>query len=151
VVETPIPEPKRVAVSASPKLLTIEECIEQIAERLLHTTIKNAQVTSLIFGDLKVLLASWEVEAFTQGGDESADTMQRAVGARVALSLAMEEKRSGRAGDISEAIGWAHAEAAQIQERIAAAKEKKNIDAAVNLAATSKRLVALAVEAEKQA
>jgi hypothetical protein len=148
-VETPKSEPKRVEVPASPKLLTIEECIEQIAERMLHTTIKNAQVTNLMFGDLKILLASWEVQAFTHGGDESADTMQRAVAARVALSLAMEEKRSGRAADISEAIGWAHAEAAQIQERIAEAKEKKNIDAAVNLAATSKRLVALVTEAEK--
>jgi hypothetical protein len=144
------PEPNRVQVKASPKLLTTEECIEQIAERLLRTTIKNAQVTNLMFGEVKILLASWEVQAFTHGGDESADTMQRAVAARVALSLAMEEKRAGRAKDISEAIGWAHAEAAQIQERIAEAKEKKNIDAAVNLAATSKRLVAMAAEAEKQ-
>lgn len=147
----PAPKPAIVGTpKPQPKLPTIEECIEQIAERLLHTTIKNAQVTNLTFGDLKILLASWEVEAFTHGGNESADTMQRAVAARVALSLAMEEKKSGRAGDISEAIGWAHAEAAQIQERIAEAKEKKNIDAAVNLAATSKRLVALAADAEKQ-
>lgn len=140
----------QVEVKAGPKLMGIEECIEQIAERLLHTSIKNASVTNLMFGDVKVLLASWEVTAFTHGGDEAADTLQRAVAARIALALAMEERKAGRANDISECVKAAHAEAAQIQERIAEAKEKKNIDAAVNLAATSKRLLATAAEAEKQ-
>ena len=45
----------------------------------------------------------------------------------------------------------AHAEAAQIQEQVARAKEAKNIDAAVNLAASGKRLLALMEEAEKLA
>jgi hypothetical protein len=36
-----------------------------------------------------------------------------------------------------------------MQERIAAAKEQKNVDAAVNLAASSKRLLALIAEAEQ--
>jgi hypothetical protein len=68
----------------------------------------------------------------------------------VALNLAVHEKKAGRLADISEQLSAAHAEAAQIQERIAEAKEKKNIDAAVNLAATAKRLLATAAEAEKQ-
>jgi hypothetical protein len=140
---------KMEAVTTPSRSLTIEDCIEQIAERLLHATIKNAQVTNLMFGELKILLASWEVQAFTHGGDEVADCLQRAVAARVALNLAMNEKKAGRLDDISEHLAAAHVEAAQINERIAEAKEKKNIDAAVNLAATAKRLLAMAAEAEK--
>lgn len=140
---------KMEAVATPSRSLTIEDCIEQIAERLLHTSIKNASVTNLMFGEVKVLLASWEVQAFTHGGDEAADCLQRAVAARVALNLAMNEKKAGRLADISEPLSAAHAEAAQIQERIAEAKEKKNIDAAVNLAATAKRLLSMAAEAEK--
>lgn len=140
---------KMEAVTTPARSLTIEDCIEQIAERLLHTTIKNAQVTNLMFGEVKILLASWEVQAFTHGGDEAADCLQRAVAARVALNLAVNEKKAGRLSDISEHLAAAHVEAAQINERIAEAKEKKNIDAAVNLAATAKRLLASAAEAEK--
>jgi hypothetical protein len=139
---------KMEAVS-TPRSLSVEDCIEQIAERLLHTTIKNAQVTNLMFGDVKVLLASWEVQAYTRGGDEVSDCLQRAVAARVALHLAVNEKKAGRLADISEHLSAAHVEAAQIQERIAEAKENKNIDAAVNLAATAKRLLSMAAEAEK--
>jgi hypothetical protein len=65
------------------------------------------------------------------------------------LQLAIEEKKEGRTASIKESIAAAHAEAAQMQERIAAAKEQKNVDAAVNLAASSKRLLALIAEAEQ--
>jgi hypothetical protein len=40
-------------------------------------------------------------------------------------------------------------EAEKIQARVAVAKDAKDIDAACNLAATSKRLMALVDEAEK--
>jgi hypothetical protein len=50
---------------------------------------------------------------------------------------------------LNPAISLGHAEASQIQERIAEAKDKKNIDAAVSLAATAKRLLGVLDEAEK--
>jgi hypothetical protein len=135
--------------AASPKRLTVEQVIEQIAERLHHTAIKNASVTNLMFGELKVMLASWEVGAYTHGGDDASDSLQRAVAARVALQIAMEQKKTSHLVDMTESLGSAHAEAARLQEKIAEAKEQKNIDAAVNLAATSKRLISLIAEAEK--
>jgi len=45
----------------------------------------------------------------------------------------------------------AQLESAKIQARIAVAKQAKDIDAAVNLAATSKRLLSVLDEAEKPA
>ena len=141
----------KVEVPAGAPQFSIEGCIEQIAERLLHTSIKNASVTNLMFGELKVMLASWEVSAFTRGGDPTSDVLQRAVAARVALNMAMHAKQSNAMIDIRPTLAAAHAEAAQMQERIAEAKEKKDIDAAVNLAASSKRLLSLTAEAEKLA
>jgi hypothetical protein len=139
----------KVEVPASTPMLSIEDCIEQIAERLLHTSIKNASVTNLMFGELKVMLASWEVMAFTRGGDDVSDVLQRAVAARVALNLVMHAKQGNALVDLRPTLAAAHAEAAQMQEHIAKAKEKKDIDAAVNLAASSKRLISLTAEAEK--
>jgi len=63
--------------------------------------------------------------------------------------LAIDGKKRGESVDKAGALGIAHTEAAQIQERVAEAKDAKNIDAAVNLAATAKRLLALIEEAEK--
>jgi hypothetical protein len=127
----------------------LDACLEQIAEQLLVVTGKSASVSTVLMGGTKLLLASWEVAAFVRGGDDVSDALQRAVAARAIVSLAIERKKRGEAADLNPAISLAHAEASQIQERIAEAKDKKNIDAAVNLAATAKRLLGVLDEAEK--
>jgi hypothetical protein len=48
---------------------------------------------------------------------------------------------------LQEAIALAQVEGAQLQEMVAQARERKDIDSAVNLAATGKRLSALAEQA----
>jgi hypothetical protein len=103
----------------------------------------------VLIGGTKILLASWEVAAFVRGGDDASDALQRAVAARAIVNLAVERKKRGETVDMGLAISLAHSEASQIQERIAEAKDKKNIDAAVNLAATAKRLLSALDEAEK--
>ncbi|MBI2683703.1 MAG: hypothetical protein HYX26_10920 [Acidobacteriales bacterium] len=127
----------------------IENALEVIAEQLLNVPAGTKAVSNVVIGRTKLLLASWEVAAFTRGGDEVSDSLQRAVAARAILSAAMERKQKGEAVDLKSATGLAHGEAAQMQERIAEAKDAKNIDAAVNLAATAKRLLALIAESEK--
>ena len=109
----------------------------------------SASVSNLALGQTKLLLASWEVAAFTRGGDDVSDALQRAVAARAILQIAVESTKRGEPAGVAQAISTAHAEAAQMQERIAAAKDAKNIDAAVNLAATHKRLLSLLAESEK--
>jgi len=149
--ESPKPQPVAPTPSAAPATpaISIDTCLEQIAEQLLNVKAGTKPVSNVVVGTTKLLLASWEVAAFTHGGDDIADTLQRAVAARVILSMAVEQKRANATADLKSAIGIAHAEAGQIQERIAEAKDAKNIDAAVNLAATSKRLLTLVAEAEK--
>jgi hypothetical protein len=145
------PAPVAPAVVAEPEVvaLDLDSCLEQIAEQLIAVTGKSASVSTVLMGGTKILLASWEVAAFVRGGDDASDALQRAVAARAIVNLAVERKKRDETVDMGLAISLAHAEASQIQERIAEAKDKKNIDAAVNLAATAKRLLSALDEAEK--
>lgn len=129
--------------------LLVETCLEQIAEQLINVPIKSSSVSHVMLNGSKLLLASWELAAFVQGGDEVSDSLQRAVAARAILDLALGRKKRGESVDLGAALKVAHAEAAEMQARIAEAKDKRNIDAAVNLAATCKRLLGLVETAEK--
>ena len=130
--------------------LELESCLEQISSQLKGIAVGTDPVSNVLMGDVKLLLASWEVAAFVRGGDVMAEALQRAVGARAILTTAVDRKKRGEGNGMAPAIGLAHHEAAQMQERIAEAKDAKNIDAAVNLSATAKRLLALIAVAEKQ-
>ncbi|MGH9531127.1 MAG: hypothetical protein ACRD2Q_01960, partial [Terriglobales bacterium] len=134
----------------APQVADVQACLESIAEQLFTGAGKAvAAATTVIVGSAKVVLSSWEVEAFVRGGDEVCDTLQRAVAARAVLSEAVESrKREGDAEGLPSAISLAQTEAASTQLQIEAAKKARNLDAAVNLAATAKRLLALITEAE---
>ncbi len=129
----------------------LQACLEHIAEQLIGDVQPTpTSVATVYYSDTKILLSSWEVSAFTKGGNDTADALQRAVAARTILLEALERKKKGLlAADLLEALKLAHAEVALLQESIAKAKERKDIDAAVNLAATCKRMLALIEEAEK--
>jgi hypothetical protein len=97
-----------------------------------------------------VLLSSWEVIAFTKPDSEIAETLQQAVVARAIVSEAVERlKATGEALDLKLAASLGRAEVARLQEGIAQARDARNIDSAVNLAATQKRLLQILDEAAK--
>ncbi len=131
--------------------LDLQACLEHIAEQLIGEVQPTpTSVATVYYNDTKILLSSWEVSAFTKGGNDAADALQRAVAARTILLESLERKKKGvPAADLPEALKVAHAEIALLQESIARSKERKDIDAAVNLAATCKRMLALIDEAEK--
>ena len=138
------------APAGTPDVLT---CLEHIAEQLIgHEQELPTSVATVFYQQSKILLSSWEVAAFTKGGNDAADALQRAVAARSILLEVVERKKKGIAApDLTAALKLAHAEVGLLQEAIAQAKDAKNIDGAVNLAATTKRLLALIDETEKQA
>ncbi|MEO5937091.1 MAG: hypothetical protein ABIP81_07740 [Terriglobales bacterium] len=140
---------KAQAAPEAPAALTLEACLEQIAAQLINMTPKAAPVTNVAIGTTKLLLASWEVAAFVRGGDDVSDSLQRAVAARALLNVQVAAAKVDGTADLMGAINAAHLEAAQLQELIAEAKDAKNIDAAVNLAASAKRLLGAIDEAEK--
>jgi hypothetical protein len=145
-------EPSPAPAGASPvPALNVQACLEHIAEQLIGEVQSTPTSVATVFHkDTKILLSSWEVAAFTKGGNDAADALQRAVAARTMLLECVERKKKGvLANDLPEAVKLAHAEVALLQESIAKAKERKDIDSAVNLAATCKRLLALIEEAER--
>ncbi|MBZ5646180.1 MAG: hypothetical protein LAN37_03025 [Acidobacteriia bacterium] len=131
--------------------LDVQACREHISEQLIGEVQPTpTSVATVYYKDTKVLLSSWEVTAYTQGGNDSAEALQRAVAARTVLLEAVERKKKRvPAADLPDILKLAHAELALLQESIAKAKDAKDIDAAVNLAATCKRLLSLIDEAEK--
>ena len=128
------------------------EVQESIAAQLQSADLQNSHLatSSVLVGECKVLLSSWEVAAFVKGGTELADTFQQAVVARGIVSEVVGRKKAGsETPDLKSSIALGRAEVARLQEGIAQARDARNIDAAVNLAATQKRLLQILDEAAK--
>jgi hypothetical protein len=107
-------------------------------------------MSTIVLGDTKVLLSSWEGDAFVGEDNAESEDLRRAVVARALLSVAIDQrKRSGEMTALSSASAHAMKEAAYFQMRVEQSKQAKNAEAAVNLAISAKRLLALIEEAEK--
>jgi len=96
-----------------------------------------------------LLIATWEAEAFIGAQSEMASALQRTVAARTILHVCMERQRKGEPTAMDVALKLARTQVMEMEQQVAVAKEANNIDAAVNLAATTKRLLALIDEGEK--
>src|SRR6185312_15348920 len=148
------PAPK----SAEPSVGTQEQadednylarCVIDIAEQLKSVPAKNfPTVTPIVLGGCKLLIATWEAQAFVQD-DETSKALQRTVAARTILHVCVERHKKNEPTDLAAAMDIARGQVEEMKQHVEAAKEAKNIDAAVNLAATSKRLLSLIAECEK--
>ncbi len=68
--------------------------------------------------------------------------------ARTILQVSIARHKKDESVDLVAAIQIAHEQMEAVSPFIAAAKEANNVDAAVNLAATTKRMLALIKQAE---
>lgn len=124
-------------------------CVTDIAEQLKAVPAKNSpSVSAIVLGGCKLLIATWEAQAFVQE-TATALALQRTVAARTILHVCMERHKKNEPTDLVAALAIAKAQVEAMKEQVERAKESKNIDAAVNLAATTKRLLSLIGEAEK--
>ncbi|HET9180837.1 MAG TPA: hypothetical protein VFP59_01785 [Candidatus Angelobacter sp.] len=138
------------AESASEEDEYLERCVADIAVQLSSVPAKNSpSVSAITLAGCKLLIATWEADAFIHSGTELSRALQRTVAARTILHVCMERHRKGEPTDLAVALGLARKQVAEMQSQVAAAKEASNIDAAVNLAATTKRLLSLIDEAAK--
>ncbi len=142
--------------AAAEKAAPPEDEIGALAKRLaaLMPEIKPkhaADSAALVLDGLRLVFSSWEIGAFLKPDDETARVMQRAVCARVMLMQAIDAKKRGKSDGprLSHVLAITQEEAAHTQEGVARAKEARNIDAAVTLSATAKRLLKLMEEAEQ--
>lgn len=126
-------------------------CVTDIAEQLKSVPAKNfPAVSAIVLGGCKLLIATWEAQAFVQD-DETSKALQRTVAARTILHVCLERHKKNEPTDLAAAMDIARAQVDEMKSLVEAAKEAKDIDAAVNLAATSKRLLSLIAECEKAA
>jgi hypothetical protein len=127
----------------------LQQCVADIAEQLAAVPAKNTlSVSQIHLGGCKLLIASWEADAF-RGDSSAAQALQRAVGARTILHVCMERHKRNEETDLSAAMDLAQHQADEMKTHVDEAKQANNIDAAVNLAATAKRLLALVEEGRK--
>jgi hypothetical protein len=129
---------------------SLQRCVADIHDQLIAVPHKNTpSVSAITLGGCKLLIATWEAEAFTQPHGELSAALQRTVAARTILHVCMERHRKSEPTDLGFALSMARKQTEEMEAQIAAAKEANNIDAAVNLAATTKRLVALIDEGDR--
>jgi len=132
-------------------VLDFENCMEQIWEQLIATPpSRGRSMTTVKIGGARILMSSWEVTAFVSEDGPSAEDLRRAVVARVLVTAAMESaKETGNATSLERAMNMARVEVSRLQERVDAAKQAKDTEAAVNLGISTKRLLSALDEAEK--
>jgi len=150
VPPAPQAQPKAAQPAPMSEALIMDTCIMHLHDELIKIASKSSSAgCNFTLAGTKLVFASWEVAAFVKPTSASAPGLRRAVAARVLLIQAMEARKKGDSADMSRAIAWAHEEIAHLQAEIASAKDRKEIDTAVSLSATSKRLLALVEQAEK--
>ena len=144
------PEPSPGAPLAEEDDDYLSRCVADITEQLSAVPPKNTpSVSAITLGGCKLLIATWEAQAFIEADSEMARSLQRTVAARTILHVCMERHRKGEPTDVTVALELARQQVKEMELQVSAAKEASNIDAAVNLAATTKRLLSLIEEAGK--
>ena len=128
----------------------MERCIADITRQVKAAPPKSTPSATQIglFG-FKVLIATWEAAAFTHNGvDPLAGVLRHIVAARTILQVCIARHKQHESVDLVAAIDIGYKPIEAVRPFIAAAKESNNVDAAVNLAATTKRMMGLIKQAE---
>lgn len=143
--------PGGAAKPAIPSDLDFETCLEKIWEQLIATPpSRGRSMTTIKLGGARILMSSWEVSAFVSENGPAAEDLRRAVVARALVTAALEAaKETGNATSLERALSVARIEASRLHERVDAAKQAKDTEAAVNLGISTKRLLSALDEAEK--
>src|SRR6266436_3488792 len=138
------------AEAAGPAL-DFETCMEQIWEQLISAPpSRGRSMTTVKLGAVRLLMSSWEVAAFVSEDGPAAEDLRRAVVARALLTSNLEHaKETGNATGLDRALTIARVEVSRLQERVEAAKQAKDTEAAVNLGISTKRLLSALDEGEK--
>lgn len=150
VITVASPEPSKNGLEHHEEDAYLEQCIVDITRQIMALPPKHgASVTPITLAGCKLLIATWEADAFTKANDEHAIALQKAVAARTILHVGLERHKRHESTDLLVALEIGHLAVEKMRDQVARAKEAKNIDAAVNLAATTKRLLGLIAEGEK--
>ncbi len=121
----------------------VQSILRQLSQYVTAQAKRSPSASAtIVMGDARLVLSSWEVKAFTEGLGEFSGPTQEAVAVRVLLFQTLEAaKRGAPVKKLTQVVSRAHDEAARLQETIAESRDARNIDATVTLSATSQRLL----------
>ena len=138
-------------INAPASLTELDSCLAKIAQQINTAgAIADRAASSVLYNGARLLLHSWEGEAFRRNGDEASDALRHAVASRAILAAAVDAfSRSENPAALDAAVALAERHVAQLQETAARARSNKQIEDAVNLSASSKRLLASVDKAKK--
>jgi len=129
----------------------LQRCIADISRQVKAAAPKTTpSATQIDLAGCNLLIATWEAAAFKHNGDDPlAMVLRNTVAARTILQVSVVRHKKHESVDLGAAIEIAYQQVEAVRPFIAAAKEANNVDAAVNLAATTKRMLALIKQAEE--
>jgi len=139
------------AANDNATLFDEEQATELIGKQLTANLAgKSAASATVKLGTTLIVLSSWELNAFLKPAEALSAVLQRAVVARSILMDAMERSKNEKSKlDLAPALESARTVAGELQAKIGEARKERNLDGAVSMAATSKRLSSVAEQAEK--
>jgi hypothetical protein len=128
----------------------LQQCVDDITSQLKAAPLKaRPSPSTIVLGGCKLLIATWESSAFATGEDDVAKALRGMVGARTILQVAIDRHKKKEPTDMAAVLGIAQQQVQDMAAHIAVAKAANDVDAAVNLAATTKRTLAMMEEAKK--
>lgn len=132
-------------------VLSPEDCEEKIWEQLIATPpAPGRSMTTVSIDETRVLLSAWEVAAFVNGSGSDSENLRRAIVARALLTIAAERwKRFMDVRTLHDALSYARDGVSRFQDQIEQLKRKKNVEGAVNLGISLKRLLSVVESAEQ--
>jgi hypothetical protein len=147
---SPVSRPAAVADAAPDLTDDLRKVRKQLAHYLMADRARTRTVgATIVVGQARLTLSSWEVTAFVEGVGEFTETVQRGVATRVLLFQHMEQaKQNGARQKLTDVVAAAREEAARLQQSVTDAREARNIEATVTLSATAQRLIGIIAEAE---
>ncbi|ABF40781.1 hypothetical protein Acid345_1780 [Candidatus Koribacter versatilis Ellin345] len=135
-------------IAGTPARYKIPDVIGRIHAQIVKAQEGAAKPLSVRLDNSAIRLASWEVKAFSVEEDDPVTAIRRSVAARLILQEAFDDFQDGFTADLRVALTIAHAEAGRMQERIAEARDARDLDLIVFLAATGQRMLELMHEAQ---
>jgi hypothetical protein len=128
-----------------------QQCAKVIGDQLQGSHANAARPMSTVtLQGTKLLLSSWELGAFHNAAAAGSGGIRDAVVARAMLAMAIDEfKKSNAVALLKTAVEVARTDVPHFQKVIENMKNERNIEPAVNLNISVKRLAAFLSEAEK--
>jgi hypothetical protein len=128
----------------------LQAVLEQLSAYLLADRVRSRTMgATIVIGNARLVISSWEVTGFLDPGRQFSKVIQRAVAARVLMFQVLQQARQGGSSrKLVPILSLVRKEAADLQQVVITARQAHDIEATVALSAASQQLANMLREAE---